>query len=98
MQKDALMSGRKGFLIKETKASHNSLGGAEGELPLHRVQRYSSSPRKADALNDLGMAPPEQLARKFKRGKAKQVLPLLYSMLILGLVRKSDTGIYQPTR
>lgn len=51
-----------------------------------------------DALNDLGKGTPEQLARTFKRGTAKRVLPLLDSMLVMGLVRKSESGIYQPTR
>jgi len=51
-----------------------------------------------DALNDLGKGTPEQLARTFKRGNAKRVLPLLDSMLVMGLVQKSEAGIYQPTR
>nr|WP_306151477.1 DNA methyltransferase [Roseovarius sp. MMSF_3281] len=51
-----------------------------------------------DALSDLGQATPEQLARSFKRGRAKSVLPLLESMTALGLAVQSGEGVYRPTQ
>lgn len=51
-----------------------------------------------DALSDLGQATPEQVARSFKRGRAKTVQPLLESMTALGLAARSGEGVYRPTQ
>jgi SAM-dependent methyltransferase len=44
------------------------------------------------ALNELGEATPEQIARRFRRARAGSVRPLLQSLAALGYARKTDTG------
>ena len=44
------------------------------------------------ALNDLGEATPEQVARQFQRARTGTVLPLLESLAALGHARLTDAG------
>ena len=45
-----------------------------------------------EALLGLGDASPEQVARHFKRGRAKTVEPLLETLAALGQARKLEDG------
>lgn len=45
-----------------------------------------------EALSDLGVATPEQVARQFKRGRAATVQPLLQSLTALGQARLDEKG------
>jgi hypothetical protein len=47
-----------------------------------------------EALQGLGEASPEQVARRFKRGRAKTVEPLLETLAALGQARKLEDGRY----
>ncbi|MCB6180228.1 hypothetical protein LHP98_19150 [Rhodobacter sp. Har01] len=44
------------------------------------------------ALHDLGEASPEQVARRFQRGQARSIQPLLESLTALGQARVTETG------
>lgn len=44
------------------------------------------------ALSDLGTATPEQVARRFQRGQARSVQPLLESLTALGQARLIEGG------
>lgn len=46
------------------------------------------------ALVDLGPATPEELARRFKRGRASTVQPLLESLAAIGQARITEAGRY----
>jgi hypothetical protein len=46
------------------------------------------------ALADMGTATPEQLARRFQRGRAQTVQPLLESLAALGYAAKGEGGHY----
>jgi hypothetical protein len=45
-----------------------------------------------DALLDLGVATPEQVARQFQRGQARSVQPLLESLIAVGKARLIEGG------
>ena len=47
-----------------------------------------------EALQGLGEASPEQVARHFKRGRSKTVEPLLETLAALGQARKLGDGRY----
>ena len=48
------------------------------------------------ALNDLGTATPDQVARHFTRARAGTVQPLLESLAALGQARLTDDGRFAP--
>jgi len=47
-----------------------------------------------EALQEMGEATPEQIARRFARGRAGTVAPLMDSLAALGQAEKGEDGRY----
>jgi hypothetical protein len=47
-----------------------------------------------EALSEMGEATPEQIARRFVRGQARTISPLIESLAAMGYADKCEDGRY----